>query len=132
MGKARRRPFRYNNYGFTVGGPVYFFNFGERSSGDSMFGKVPKTYFFFSEEQRRDIRFPTLTSTVPTSAIRQEFFRLIFVSMERFREQPEPAPTFCRQGRRLRLARQSTRLLSNTLILFTQVCQNLLTRQIIS
>src|SRR6185369_11859590 len=23
-GKAKRTPFRYNNYGFTVGGPIYF------------------------------------------------------------------------------------------------------------
>lgn len=77
-GKANRRPFRYNNYGFTVGGPVYFFNFGERKSDDSMFGKVARTYFFFSEEQRRDIRFPTLGSTggttVPSAAIRQGIF----------------------------------------------------------
>ena len=31
-GKALRRPFRYNNFGWTVGGPVYFFNFGERGA----------------------------------------------------------------------------------------------------
>lgn len=77
-GKAIRRPFRYNNYGFTVGGPIYFLNLGERNQGDSVFGKVPRTYFFFSEEQRRDIRFPTLGATggttVPTTAIRQGIF----------------------------------------------------------
>src|SRR5215218_15936 len=28
-GKAKRAPFRYNDYGFTVGGPVYLPNFGE-------------------------------------------------------------------------------------------------------
>src|SRR3989440_4129665 len=28
-GKAKRAPFRYNNYGFTVGGPVYLPRFGE-------------------------------------------------------------------------------------------------------
>ena len=32
-GKAKRRPFRYNNYGVTIGGPVYFLNFGEGSGG---------------------------------------------------------------------------------------------------
>src|SRR6266404_1414242 len=39
-GKAKRAPFRYNNYGFTFGGPVYLWK------------RIPKTYFFFSEEQR--------------------------------------------------------------------------------
>src|SRR5215470_17179229 len=28
-GKAKRAPFRYTDYGFTVSGPVYFLNFGE-------------------------------------------------------------------------------------------------------
>src|SRR5207245_783446 len=28
-GKAKLAPFRYNDYGVTVGGPVYFLNFGE-------------------------------------------------------------------------------------------------------
>ena len=76
-GKARRPPFRYNNYGFTIGGPVYFLRFGERDPGDSMFAKIPKTYFFFSEEQRRDIRYVTLGSTgaaVPDAALRNGVF----------------------------------------------------------
>ena len=72
--KAVRSPFRYNNYGFTVGGPIYFLNFGERNSGDSSFAKVPRTYFFFSEEQRRDIRFPALNSTVPDANLRNGIF----------------------------------------------------------
>ncbi len=71
-GKAKRRPFRYNNYGLTVGGPVYFFNFGEGNGG--MFKKMEKTFFFFSEEQRRDLRYPTLTSTVPNANLRQGIF----------------------------------------------------------
>lgn len=79
-GHAIRPPFRYNNYGFTVGGPVYFLKFGERDPGDKAFGKVPKTYFFFSEEQRRDIRYPTLTNssgtlpTVPDANLRNGIF----------------------------------------------------------
>jgi hypothetical protein len=73
-GKAKRAPFRYNNYGFTVGGPVYFLKFGERDPDDSWFGKVPKTYFFFSEEQRKDRRFPTLSSSVPTNAVKSGVF----------------------------------------------------------
>jgi hypothetical protein len=71
-GKAKRRPFRYNNYGFTVGGPVYFFNFGEGNGG--AFRKMDKTFFFFSEEQRRDLRYPVLTSTVPDANLRQGIF----------------------------------------------------------
>jgi hypothetical protein len=71
-GKAKRPPFRYHNYGFTVGGPVYFFNFGEGSDGIGK--KVPRTFFFFSEERRRDRRFPTLTSTVPDANMRNGIF----------------------------------------------------------
>lgn len=66
-GKARRPPFRYNNYGFTIGGPVYFLKFGERDPDDSYFGRWDKTFFFFSEEIRKDRRQQTLTSTVPTA-----------------------------------------------------------------
>ena len=61
-GKARRPPFRYNNFGFTIGGPVYFLNFGELDPETGVFGKMKRTYFFFSEEQRRDRRFPTLVA----------------------------------------------------------------------
>src|SRR4051794_26636869 len=43
-GKIKRRPFRYNDYGFTIGGPVYFFNFGE---GDGGVGRKLKRTFFF-------------------------------------------------------------------------------------
>ncbi len=72
-GKVLRRPLRYNNYGFTVGGPIFGPNFGD--GGDSGFLKrYKKTYFFFSEEQRKDIRYPTLNSTVPDAAMRQGIF----------------------------------------------------------
>jgi hypothetical protein len=58
-GKAKRSPFRYNDFGFTVGGPVYLWK------------KIPRTYFFFSEEQRKDRRYPTLTgNTVPDANMR--------------------------------------------------------------
>ncbi|MCC7307282.1 MAG: carboxypeptidase regulatory-like domain-containing protein [Acidobacteria bacterium] len=73
-GKARRSPFRYNNYGFTIGGPVYFFQFGERGPDESWFGKMPRTYFFFSEEQRKDRRYPTLSGSVPTQGMRNGVF----------------------------------------------------------
>jgi hypothetical protein len=72
-GKAKRAPFRYNNYGFTVGGPVYVPNFGE-GPGRSIGKKLDRTFFFFSEEQRRDIRYVTLTSTVPDANLRQGIF----------------------------------------------------------
>lgn len=71
-GKARRSPFRYNNFGGTVGGPVYIPNFG--IGNGSMLTKLKRTFFFFSEEQRRDIRYPTLVSTAPDAALRQGIF----------------------------------------------------------
>lgn len=73
-GKAKRPPFRYNNYGFTIGGPIYFLNFGEHDPDDGFFTRYKKTYFFFSEEQRKDRRFPTLTSTVPSAGMRNGVF----------------------------------------------------------
>ncbi|MEO8648043.1 MAG: carboxypeptidase regulatory-like domain-containing protein, partial [Acidobacteriota bacterium] len=73
-GKARKAPFRYNNFGGTIGGPIYFLKFGERDPSDSYFGKIPRTYFFFSEEMRRDIRYVTLNSTVPSAGLRQGIF----------------------------------------------------------
>lgn len=73
-GKAIRPPFRYNNYGLTVGGPLYFFNFGNLEDDESYFGRMKRTYFFYSLEHRDDIRFPTLASTVPTAALKQGVF----------------------------------------------------------
>ncbi|HEY8225336.1 MAG TPA: carboxypeptidase regulatory-like domain-containing protein, partial [Pyrinomonadaceae bacterium] len=74
-GKAKRSPFRYNDYGLTIGGPLYFLRFGEGSPG-GMVGKVPRTYFFFSEEQRKDHRYPLLTAPagVPDLNMRQGIF----------------------------------------------------------
>jgi hypothetical protein len=76
-GKRKRKPFRYNNYGFTIGGPVYFPNFGEGSGG--YVSKLKNTFFFFSEEQRRDKRYPTLSTgntpgSVPTALMKQGIF----------------------------------------------------------
>ncbi|HUQ33254.1 MAG TPA: carboxypeptidase regulatory-like domain-containing protein [Pyrinomonadaceae bacterium] len=72
-GKAKRCPFRYNNFGFTVGGPIYLLNFGEGGDG-GMFKKLSRTFFFFSEEQRRDLRYPTFSATVPDANLRQGIF----------------------------------------------------------
>ncbi len=71
--KAKRPPFRYNNYGFTVGGPIFGPNFGEGNDGGFL-KRYKKTYFFFSEEQRKDRRFPTLISSVPDAQLRQGIF----------------------------------------------------------
>ncbi len=70
-GKVKRAPFRYNNYGGTIGGPIYVPRFGE---GGRMTKKLSRTYFFFSEEQRKDRRYPTLNGTVPDLNMRQGIF----------------------------------------------------------
>ncbi|HEX8197035.1 MAG TPA: carboxypeptidase regulatory-like domain-containing protein [Pyrinomonadaceae bacterium] len=70
-GKARRRPFRYNNFGYTIGGPIFFLGFGE---GGPTVKRYDKTFFFFSQEFRRDIRYPALTSTVPDANLRKGIF----------------------------------------------------------
>jgi len=70
-GKAKRAPFRYNNFGFTVGGPVYLPRFGE---GGKAIYKPRRTFFFFSEELRRDRRYPTLSGSVPDLNMRQGIF----------------------------------------------------------
>ena len=69
-GKSRRAPFRYHDFGGTLGGPLVFPRFGE--GGHSV--TKHRTFFFFSEEARRVIVYPTLSSTVPTAALRQGIF----------------------------------------------------------
>ncbi len=70
-GKVKRRPFRYNDYGLTFGGPIYFLGFGE---GGPTFKRYERTFFFFSAEQRKDRRSTTLISTVPDANLRRGFF----------------------------------------------------------
>ena len=70
-GKARRAPLRYNNFGGTFGGPVVLPRFGEGGHG---YKKMNETFFFFSEELRRVITYPTFNSTVPTAGLRQGIF----------------------------------------------------------
>jgi hypothetical protein len=70
-GKAKRPPFRYNNFGGTIGGPVYLPRFGE---GGHNYFKPKDTFFFYSQEMRRVIVYPTFTSTVPTAGLRQGIF----------------------------------------------------------
>lgn len=75
-GKINRQPFRYNNFGWTLSGPVYFLKFGERDPDEPYFGKYDKTNFFFSQEFRRDIRYPVFGAanniTVP-NALQRNF-----------------------------------------------------------
>ncbi|QYO67482.1 TonB-dependent receptor [Leptolyngbya sp. 7M] len=73
-GKAKRTPFRYNNYGWTIGGPVYFLRFGDVEPGASVFKRYDRTFFFFSQEWRDDRRSSTLQSTVPNQNQRNAFF----------------------------------------------------------
>lgn len=71
-GKAKRPPFRYNNYGFTLGGPVHLPRFGE--GGESLL-RSKRTFFFISNEMRRDRRFSSATTvTVPDSNVRLGIF----------------------------------------------------------
>ena len=55
-------PLRYNNFGWTLGGPLYI-------PGHYNTNK-DKTFFFFSQEWRRYITYSTPTATVPTQAER--------------------------------------------------------------
>lgn len=72
-GKAKRTPFRYNNFGWTLGGPIYlpkkiFGPFGYEQSKEKLF-------FFFSQEFRRDRRFsPASTVSVPDANLRAGTF----------------------------------------------------------
>lgn len=46
-----KQPLRYNNFGYTVGGPVFFPRFGE--GGPALYNGRDRTFFFFSQEFRR-------------------------------------------------------------------------------
>ena len=72
-GRAKRPPFRYNDYGWNLGGPIYFFNFGEGNDG-GVFRRYDKTFFFFSQEFRKDRRSTTFTPTVPDANLRRGIF----------------------------------------------------------
>ncbi len=71
--KIKRRAFRYNNFGWTLGGPVYFLNMGTNSD-EGWVKRYNRTFFFFSQEFRRDKRAPVFNSSVPTNALKQGIF----------------------------------------------------------
>jgi hypothetical protein len=66
---ARKPPFKRNQFGFNIGGPVNFPHFGEGGPFLSYKGKN-RTFFFFSYEGLRQRQGLTLTSNVLTDAQR--------------------------------------------------------------
>jgi len=56
-----RPPLRYNDFGYTVGGPVFI---------PKLYDGHGKTFFFFSQEFRRVIAYSTATVFVPTAGER--------------------------------------------------------------
>lgn len=71
-GDANRAPFNYNNFGGTIGGPIFFFNFGE---GGPVFKRYERTFFFFSEEFRKDNRFAAPNAvSVPDANLKAGIF----------------------------------------------------------
>src|SRR6185436_16855413 len=66
---ARKPPFKRNQFGFNLGGPVNLPHFGEGGDAFSYHGKN-RTFFFFSYEGLRQRQGLTLTSNVLTAAQR--------------------------------------------------------------
>lgn len=64
------QPFlRYHNYGYSFGGPLPFFRFGERDPDESFFAPGKKFYFFFGQEWKSIHRFGAANNqTIPTTA----------------------------------------------------------------
>ena len=53
-------PLRYNDFGGTIGGPVWI---------PKLYEQTNKTFFFFSEEARREIAYTNGSAEVPTAAM---------------------------------------------------------------
>ena len=67
-----KQPLRYNNYGGTIGGPVYFLNFGD--GGPVIYDGRNRTYFFFSQEFRKFRSASIPVGTVATNDQRNGIF----------------------------------------------------------
>ncbi|HZS46429.1 MAG TPA: TonB-dependent receptor [Blastocatellia bacterium] len=66
LANVKRPPLRYNNFGYTIGGPLYIPGVYNDSKD--------KTFFFFSQEYHRIITYGTFTADVPTANERQGIF----------------------------------------------------------
>lgn len=87
-GKAKRAPFRYYNYGWTLGGPIAFLRFGDGEE-DSLFKRYDRTFFFFSQEVRRDRRFTSaVTTSVPDANLRNGIFPIDVCIGRRYLSEP--------------------------------------------
>ncbi|MBZ5551448.1 MAG: carboxypeptidase regulatory-like domain-containing protein [Acidobacteriia bacterium] len=64
-GNPKVPPLRYNNFGYTFGGPVFI---------PKVYNGKDKTFFFFSEEFRRVINYTSVQGTAPTAAEKQGIF----------------------------------------------------------
>ncbi len=62
---VKRPPLRYNDFGYTVGGPVFV---------PKVYNGHNKTFFFYSQELRRVITYSPVTLYVPTAAERAGTF----------------------------------------------------------
>lgn len=60
---------RRNDYGFSIGGPLPFFNFGENNGPFFKSGK-DRLFFFYSQEFNKELRGATRFGNVPTAAER--------------------------------------------------------------
>jgi hypothetical protein len=67
-----KSPLRFNQFGGTLGGPVYLPKFGE--GGKSLYSGRNRTFFFFNYEGVRQVSYTPTTSTVPTLKMRQGDF----------------------------------------------------------
>lgn len=67
-----KAPLRYNDYGFTIGGPIYLPRFGE--GGRSVYNGRNKSFFFYSQEWKKTRSVNTAVGTVPTIDQRNGIF----------------------------------------------------------
>ena len=67
-----KSPLRFNQFGGTLGGPVYLPKFGE--GGKSLHSGRNRTFFFFSYEGVRQVSYTPTSSTMPTLKMRQGDF----------------------------------------------------------
>ena len=57
---AKAPPVRWNDFGYTIGGPVALFGYNKRKN---------RTFFFFSQEFRNIINYSTFNPTLPTRSM---------------------------------------------------------------